>query len=195
MRIAVLGLFNSGSTALAGVLHRLGVNMGGPPFHMQFYEPEDLAAKLRLWWSEPELVESAGLDERVRFLTEWIERKEREGFTEIGIKHPLLCLSALDVEKAWGPGVCYIWSKRDLIDSIGGLERRHWYANPAAMQLRLWDALIDFVATRQHLRVSYTELVGNPHRTIEQLVQELGLTVSDRKIERAAMTIRRPFKS
>ena len=58
VRIAILGLFNSGSTALAGVLHQLGVNMGGPPFFKEFYESAEIARNLRRWWSEPELVET-----------------------------------------------------------------------------------------------------------------------------------------
>ena len=99
--------------------------MGGPPFFREFYEAEDIARNLRQWWSEPELVETVSREERVRFLTEWMAQKEREGFTDIAIKHPLLCLSAPDIDMAWGPEVRYVWSKRDLNESITGLARRN----------------------------------------------------------------------
>ena len=65
-RIAVLGLYNSGSTVIAGMLHRLGVNMGQPFWQTSadgaacnHYEPYDLSWHLRRWWDEPRAVERA----------------------------------------------------------------------------------------------------------------------------------------
>ena len=193
MRIAVLGLFNSGSTALAGVLHHLGVHMGGPPFFQDKFEPTDVANQLRKWWNEPQLVESVSADVRVRWLADWITQKEDAGFTDIGIKHPLLCLSAPDVEQAWGNDVRYIWSKRSLEESIAALKRRNWYAHPTEMQETLWTALTPFTADHEHLAIAYSDLVANPRPTIERLVQELSLSVSPDQIDRAASTIRQPI--
>ena len=58
-RIAVLGVYRSGSTAVAGALHHLGVDMG-PPFFEGFYESAGLSKQLRRWWDEPRLVEKVG---------------------------------------------------------------------------------------------------------------------------------------
>ena len=192
MRIAVLGLFNSGSTALAGALHHLGVHMGGPPFFQDKYEPADVSIQLRKWWNEPQLVESVNANDRVRWLADWIRQKEDAGFTDIGIKHPLLCLSAPDVEQAWGNDVRYIWSKRSLEESIARLKRRNWYANATEMQQTLWTALESFTADHEHLAITYSDLAANSRDTIERLVQALSLSVSADQIDRAAATVRRP---
>jgi len=53
-RVAVLGLYRSGSSAAAGVLHHLGVEMGAPYFEDHF-ESAQLAKRLRRWWHEPDL--------------------------------------------------------------------------------------------------------------------------------------------
>ncbi|MCX6913612.1 MAG: hypothetical protein NT167_11280 [Verrucomicrobia bacterium] len=55
-RIAVLGVYRSGSPAVAGALHHLGVDMG-PPFFEGFYESAGLSKQLRKWWDEPRLRE------------------------------------------------------------------------------------------------------------------------------------------
>src|SRR5579859_5648840 len=100
-RIAVLGLYNSGSTVLAGVLHRMGVDMGGPFWatseegHPQnFYEPTDLSDRLRMWWAEPFAVELANPSERVEALRSWIQQREAARAGWVGAKHPLLSLCA-----------------------------------------------------------------------------------------------------
>jgi hypothetical protein len=64
-RIAVLGLYRSGSSAAAGVLHHLGVEMGAP-YWMDNYESARLARRLRRWWHEPDLHEHFPPAERVR---------------------------------------------------------------------------------------------------------------------------------
>lgn len=62
-RIAVLGLYRSGSTMLAGTIARLGVYMG-KEFYMDFYEPEWLSRQLRSWWNEPYCEATVSADAR-----------------------------------------------------------------------------------------------------------------------------------
>lgn len=96
--IAVLGLYNSGSTALAGALHRLGVDMGAPFWRdsddrspRNYYEPWDLSCRLRSWWDEPEAREAVNQATRVAYLRDWRRRAGRcPG--PAGAKHPLLSL-------------------------------------------------------------------------------------------------------
>ena len=125
----------------------------------------------------------------MRWLADWLALKEGAGFAAIGIKHPLLCLSAPDIDQAWGDEVCYIWSKRRLDDSIAGLKRRNWYAHPAAMQNKLWDALNRFTANHEHLEIEYSELVEKPHVTVERLVHSLGLSADENQCAAAAASI------
>src|SRR5487761_787575 len=77
--IAILGLYNSGSTALAGALHRLGVHMGAPFWYSSderaknnFYEPWDLACQLRFWWNEPNIRENTDRQLRIACLGNWV---------------------------------------------------------------------------------------------------------------------------
>jgi len=98
-RIAVLGLYRSGSTVLAGVLHHLGVDMGAP-FYGGYFESDWLSKQLRLWWDEPRLREKVPQDKRVRILSQWMRDREEAGARWVGTKHPLLCLSAEDLVQA-----------------------------------------------------------------------------------------------
>ena len=77
-RIAVLGLYNSGSTTLAGMLHRLGANLGAPFWtdsddasEGNYYEPYDLSWHLREWWDEPRLAPRITAAQRIAALTAW----------------------------------------------------------------------------------------------------------------------------
>jgi hypothetical protein len=99
-RVAVLGLYRSGSSAAAGVLHHLGVEMGAP-YWMDNYESARLARRLRRWWHEPELQERFPAPERVRKLRDWISFLEGGGAAHVGAKHPLLSLCGDDLVQAW----------------------------------------------------------------------------------------------
>jgi len=152
MRFAVLGLYNSGSSALAGMLHRLGANLGPPFWRDQLgresavYEADDLAAALRRWWDEPELIERTPPDDRIAWLRAWIERQESTWPAPAGVKHPLLALSVNDIVAAWGADTRFIWAQRPLAESVAGLTRRGWFpGREAAMQSRLQDAIDSFV--------------------------------------------------
>lgn len=148
VRFAILGLYNSGSSALAGMLHRLGANLGPPfwgdrPGHQStVYEADDLARQLRDWWAEPQLVERADRAERTAWLGSWIRRQEGLSPAPAGAKHPLLALCGREVLAAWGEDTRIIWASRPLAESVAGLTRRGWFpGREAAMQQQLWDAI------------------------------------------------------
>ncbi len=154
MRFAILGLYNSGSSALAGMAHRLGANLG-PPFwrdrpgrESTVYEADDLAAALRRWWDEPELIERTTADQRVGWLRAWIEHQESASSAPAGVKHPLLALSANDIVAAWGADTRFIWARRPLAESVAGLTRRAWFpGREPVMQARLWYAMDAFAGS------------------------------------------------
>src|SRR5436190_16197088 len=101
-RIAVLGLYRSGSTVVAGVLHHLGVDMGAP-FYGGYYESDWVSKQLRVWWDEGgELQEKVQQSKRVKVLAEWMKEREASGARWVGIKHPLLSLCGEDLLQAWG---------------------------------------------------------------------------------------------
>ena len=60
-RVAIVGLFNSGSTAVAGMLYRLGVNLG-PPFWGGDSDPGNFYEFLRLGMASPQVVDRTRVD-------------------------------------------------------------------------------------------------------------------------------------
>ena len=195
-RVAVLGLYRSGSTAVAGVLDRLGVTMG-PPEH---YEPVDLSQHLRVWWNEPrarsrvqrlttlarapslpwsrspQLKAMTPASERIVVLADWIEAMERRSRGPVGAKHPLLCLSGDDLLQAWGESTRFVWSYRELHRSIGSLVGKRWFpGKEEAMQRSLWDAVTTFFDRQDHLRLEFAAMMTSPHRQIGHLIDYLDL--------------------
>lgn len=199
-RIAVLGLYNSGSTAIAGVLHRLGINMG-PPFwrssndndHNNFYEPADLSWHLRRWWNEPQLMEKTAAADRIRFLKLWIELQECSYPGPSGAKHPLLSLCGDDLIAAWGPDTQFIWTWRPLEQSIAGLQRRLWFPGvEESIQKHLWKSLHDFESRHANVfKLNWTRAQSDPVETTRQLAALVGANRSDDQLMTAARFIRK----
>ena len=160
MRIAVLGTYRSGSSAVAGILHHLGVHMGEPfweplvPDKGLYYESASLADLLRIWWDEPSLEEKTPKAERVPLLSKWIEDQEWAGVKQVGAKHPLLSLCGEDLLEAWGDATHFLWSRRPVEESIRSLTALGWWpGSEERVQRRLWEAASRFFERRPHLPV------------------------------------------
>lgn len=199
LRVAVLGLYNSGSTALAGVLHRLGVNMG-PPFWASscddaadnYYEPYDLAWHLRAWWPEPELIPRASPDHRARFLARWVDLQEAAGAAPVGAKHPLLSLCGPDLADGWGANTRFVWAWRPLADSVAGLRRRGWFdGHEWSVQGRLWDALTAFARNRPDVvRIDWDRVRAGPASVARELAQLAGVEPTAEQLLAASAFVR-----
>jgi len=198
-RIAVLGLYNSGSTTLAGMLHRLGANLG-PPFWTDsddespgnYYESHDLTWHLRLWWDEPHLVERLSAPQREGAFKAWIAWQEAMSPSPAALKHPLLALCLPELLRAWGPGTRLVWAWRPLQDSIDGLLRRRWYSgHEQAMQEALWAALEEANASGLAMeRMAFDEVRAAPRVAAEQLARLAGLAPSEHQLARAVAFVR-----
>ena len=193
-RIAVLGVYRSGSTAVAGALHHLGVDMGAPYFE-GFYESAGLSKQLRKWFDEPRLVEKVGSAKRVRVLADWIREREAGGARWVGMKHPLLSLCGEDIVQAWGPETKFIRCCRPLDDSIDSLKRLGRSVDGAHLQGTLMTALDKFFAGREHLAIEFADLMSNPRREVERLVQYLQIEADEAKIQAAVSFIEPGKKS
>jgi hypothetical protein len=149
----------------------------GLQFHRDFYEPRWLAAQLRRWWNEPEIRESSTREERVRTLAAWAQDAQTHSPADwIAAKHPLLLLCADELAEAWGDSTHFVWSFRPLAESIASLERRGWWpGQERPLQQKLWEVANRFFPTRQHLRIDFARLLGNPPREVDRLIQYLGL--------------------
>ena len=193
-RIAILGVYRSGSTAVAGALHHLGVDMG-PPFFEGFYESAGLSKQLRRWWDEPRLVEKVGQAKRVRVLERWIKEREEGGARWVGMKHPLLSLCGEDLVQAWGPEARFVRCCRPLGDSIDSLKRLGRAVNGDFLQGTLLAALDRFFAGREHLAIEFADLMTNPRREVERLMEYLQITTAAERIEAAVRFIEPGTKS
>jgi hypothetical protein len=189
--IAVLGAFRSGSSALAGVLHYLGVDMGAP-FYMDYYEPEDLSEKLRIWWNQPWLNEVAPKEERVNELTNWIKNRRENYSGPIGAKHPLLSLCGRDLLDAWGNSTKFLWSYRPVGDSIYSLQKLGWWrGSEKYIQTQLFFGCEKFFGCQPCLRVTYSEMVDDPAMVIQGIIDYLELTPTKGQIQFAVQSVRR----
>ena len=196
-RVAVLGLYRSGSSAVAGVLHHIGVDMGAP-FYRDHYESRKLAARLRRWWSEPYGTEAYPRSERVRKLGDWVAFLEMGGATHVGAKHPLLSLCGDDLVEAWGPEVKFIWTDRPLAESIASIKREAWWGgNEPAMehiQRQLWDEVHRFFSRQEHLRIEFADTLADPERQIRRIAEYVGIQPDEARIA-AALAWVRPERS
>jgi hypothetical protein len=168
----------------------LGADIGRPLWDCHF-ESAKLKHQLCRWWNEPVLEESVSREKRVAYLRLWAEYHEASS-PVVCAKHPLLCLSALDLDEAWGGDYRAIRSFRPLEKSIEGLVRRGWYSNPTRMQRILYAESESYFSRKEHLRIDYGDLLDDPVGATRRIAEYLGLDCSDRKIGEAASIVRAP---
>ena len=207
--IAILGLYNSGSSALSGVLYYLGVDME-PLENYRFYESAELSPKLREWWCEPtarmglswsELKEGACKEDRVYFLKQWIGSKMGAGVKQVAIKHPLLLLSANDLLEACGTEARFIWSFRPLNESIDKLTKRGWWpGGERFIQTALWNKAKPFVERLRENRkliIAYNDITDETKTfdRLNQICEYLRISPTEKQKMDAFNHIRKSLKN
>lgn len=176
-RVAVLGLYRSGSTAVAGALHHLGVDMGAP-FFEGYFESAELANALRCWWDEPRLRARVPQADRVAALSDWVRHRQQCGSDWLGAKHALLSLCGDDLLRAWGRDTRFIWSYRAFEQSVASLEQVGWWRGSEEVQRKLWTELHRFFSSQDHLRIDYAQMSADPRGQIERIIEFLDLQPS-----------------
>jgi hypothetical protein len=185
-KVVVLGLYRSGSSVTAQILHHLGVNMGSP-FFRDYYESARLAKQLRIWWREPIFEEVVQKEERVAYLKQWLAEEAGEW---VGAKHPLLGACPSDLVEAWGE-VKFIWSYRDIEESIrSAVSKFPWtYEQADNIQRKLWKSISEFLENRDHLKVMFAEYKSSPKQQVERIICYLGLKPSVEQVTKACECI------
>ena len=183
-RVAVVGLYRSGSSFWAGILHCLGVDMGAPYWENDIfghpdnhYEPCDLSIDLQRMWNEPLGECSWSHYDRQRVLRKWVE--SRAGLC--GAKHPLFCLMIEDLISAWGNDLVTIWSYRPIEDSVDSLLRTTFPWSKLEMysiQHKLWRASHEYFRERPpSLKVNLFDLDEHGRASmVDRIVELLGIT-------------------
>jgi hypothetical protein len=200
--VAILGLFRGGTSVVAGVLHRLGLEMGpllpGSEHNPRgFYEDISLRARLRQMWDEPHFLRRPGSAHQVAALREWrrsliAQQPGAPGMVPqmLAVKHPLLCLMGPQMIRSWGPATRFISIVRPMDQCLASLARVGWWQPQVCqtIQQRLWTTREAFLSRRQHLQLSHDELLSNSEAQIGRIVQYLSLDVGN-----AAFTAARDF--
>ncbi len=200
--IVVLGPWCSGTSAVAGVLHHLGVFMGTQfdwnyrELH-QTWEDSHLSQLCRRAFSEPgaQLQMDAGsLEAKLGSWADNHRRAARIRGRRAGVKHPLLCVAMDFVREAWGPVVPVVVD-RPIANVIASLNRLGWWQDEperAESTAHLIAARDQALAVTTTVRVDFEELRAAPADVIRRLADELGLAVTQAQLKAAAESVVKP---
>jgi tetratricopeptide (TPR) repeat protein len=197
--IVVLGPLGGGTSAVASVLHHLGVFMGTRfdasyrELH-QIWEDADISALCRRAITLPSgefQMEPLLFQEKLRIWADDHRRAARIAGLRPGVKHPLLCVAVDLLPDAWGPFVPVVVD-RPFAKIVATLNRLDWFEDEQerAESMRHLIAARDLsLANTAKVRVDFEDLRANPVPVIRRLADELDLGVTQAQVEAAANTI------
>jgi hypothetical protein len=200
--IVVLGPWCGGTSAVAGVLHHLGVFMGanfvwayrGPH---ETWEDSHLSKLCVRAFTEPGAQLQMDPGSLVANLRRWADSHRGAAHAagrRPGVKHPLLCVAMDFIREACGPVVPVVVD-RPVANVIASLNRLGWWqdeqerAESTAHLLAARDQALAGAAT---VRVDFEELRAAPAAVIRRLADELGLKVTEAQLKAAAQSVLKP---
>jgi hypothetical protein len=197
--IVVLGPWCGGTSAVAKVLHHLGVLMGtrfdvGVRELDDTWEDTDLSVLCRRAFSEPGgqlLMDPHTLRVKLRDWAVNHRRAARIAERRPGVKHPALCIAVDHIQEAWGPLVPVVVD-RPAANVVASLNRLGWWtdekerAESTAHLIAARDLALAGVAT---VRVDFEELRSSPATVIRRLAGELGLEITDAQFDAAVGSV------
>jgi tetratricopeptide (TPR) repeat protein len=197
--IVVLGPWCGGTSAVAKVLHHLGVLMGtrfdvGVRELDDTWEDTDLSLLCRRAFSEPSgqlLMDVHALRAKLRGWAVNHRNAARVAGRRPGVKHPVLCIAVDHIREAWGPLVPVVVN-RPAANVVASLNRLGWWADEkeraesTARLIAARDLALADVAT---VRVDFEELRSAPATVIRRLADELHLEITDAQFEAAVASV------
>lgn len=202
--VAVMGPFSGGTSAVSGVLHRLGIPMGSSFGHSDrtnwqgHYEARELGQFCRKMFEEPWMTEKVDRETRIRLLKIWAAghcRAFQGRCTRLGGKHPSFCFMGPELQEAWNDPV-FVSVERDPAEVANSLARRDWgWPLEACMTIsrQLIAAKEQFLATTSApiIRLPYKELLRHPREAVLRLSSWLGISSSPEAMEDAIHFVNR----
>jgi tetratricopeptide (TPR) repeat protein len=200
--IVVLGTWCGGTSAVAKVLHHLGVLMG-TQFDWNYrelhdtWEDSDLSQLCRRAFSEPDAqlqMDAGSFEAKLQSWADNHRRAARMAARRPGVKHPLLCVSIDFIRDAWGPVVPVVVD-RPVANVLASLNRLGWWkdeqerAESTAHLIAARDLALSGVAT---VRVDFEALRATPAVVIRRLADDLGLEVTEAQLAAAANSVVKP---
>jgi tetratricopeptide (TPR) repeat protein len=197
--IVVLGPWCGGTSAVAGVLHHLGVFMGadfvwayrGPH---ETWEDSFLSKLCVRAFTEPGAqlqMDARSFEANLRSWADNHRRAARIAGRRPGVKHPLLCVAMDYIRDAWGPVVPVVVD-RPVPNVIASLNRLGWWKDEqerAESTAHLIAARDQALADAATVRVDFEELRTTPADVIRRLADELGLEVTEAQLKAAADSV------
>ncbi len=200
--IVVLGTRCGGTSAVAGVLHHLGVFMG-TEFSLaarelnQSWEDLGLHQLCSRAFSEPGdqlQMDPSLFRARLRSWADDHRRAARIAGRPPGAKDPCLCLAVDFIRDAWGPIVPVVVD-RPFAKVVASLNRLGWLPDEqerAASTARLIAARDLALADVTAVRVDFESLRATPAVVIRRIADELGLEVTEAQVEAAVDSVVKP---
>lgn len=209
--VAVLGLHGSGSSCLAGVMHKLGLHLGNN-LHGNHtahgYEPEGLARICEAVVPFPTTRFALEKEKAYWMLKRWIDQRKKEakvGGTVACGKYPQLCAFHNQLLNICGSGLRVIESSRPLEDSVQSIIRRViGRKSPDATRFttemlrdhQLWlarckEELRDQLPSKFWLQVNYYDLLDNPEKEIDRILDFLNFSATPAQITDAVSWVRK----
>lgn len=193
--VAVVGLHRSGSSAIAMMLHKLGVSMGDKlagyeSVHGGGGEAVGLANVCEWAARFPQPGISVPRNKLRDRLSAWIRRRLRKGGIAGG-KYPHLCAMGDELMGICGENLRVIVCDRPLDESIDSLKRRSaksrgWLAASddqcESVQRWLWGERERFLAAmpaKSVHTIHYNELIENTEEIVDSAVSFLGIEPTD----------------
>ena len=197
--IVVFGTIGGGTSAVASVLHHLGVFMGaefGASYRELQQNWEDAGigqlcrravnAKSAQLQMEPHLFQ-----DKLKIWADGHRRAARALDQRPGVKHPLLCAAIDLLDDAWGPIVPVVVD-RPFAKVLATLKRLDWWPDErdgVESTTHLLAARDLSLADRSKVHIDFEELRATPVPVIRRLADELGLVVTPDQLEAAANSI------
>jgi hypothetical protein len=200
--IVVLGPRCGGTSAVAGVLHHLGVYMG-TEFSLAYrelnetWEDSGLRQLCFRAFSEPGdqlQLDASVFEAKLRGWADYHRRAARLAGRPPGAKDPCLCLAMNFVRDAWGPVVPVVVD-RPFAKVVSSLNRLGWLPDEqerAESTARLIAARDQALAGATTIRVDFEELRATPSVVIRRLAEDLGLDVTEAQVQAAADSVLKP---
>lgn len=200
--IAVVGTYRSGTSCVAGMLHKLGASMGDRFFQgREVDSPKGCYEALALYqvcmnaYGEPNFKELNTYKKRVHQLRKWLSGRWKHG-SIVGAKHPKFCLMVPEILEAW-PTVKLVVVDRPMDESVASLVKAGWWkaGHPAnggrwaqallERMLNKRDADLQNVSPERILRLNFLDVLQDPRAAAENLAAFAGLSSTPNQLAEA----------
>jgi len=198
--IIVLGMHRSGTSAIAGVLKLLGVNLGRNLLPPNEFNQKGFFENIEILNLNNNILDvlSSQWDDQLSLPDNWLQQEKLTDFKPqaveiiasefqesslIGIKDPRMCLLITfwqDVLRDLGMRVCYIIIVRNPVEVAQSLEKRDNFSREKTEVLWMNAMLSAERHSRGYPRIfiSFDQLLNRTEKTIEEISGKLSLRLS-----------------